>query len=88
MSANEHLQPKQFKNYKPAAEEGKAASDWLSSEGGHTWQDAHFERTRSGHESSSDAYFTRHPAALGFFGIKDQKPDRWADYAIWRAKDH
>lgn len=56
MAANRHLQPKQFK---PAHVEGREASDWLSTEPGHQWQDTISRKDRDGNRE------------YGMFVIKD-----------------
>lgn len=47
MAATDHLGP-QFYNYRPAQEEGKEASDWLSTNEGHDWQLGNFNIPNSG----------------------------------------
>lgn len=81
MSAARHLHPDEFKGYRPAKEEGKAASDWLSTSKGHEWQSKKFGKPLS--ESNTRA-------SLGMFSVKEDSvsslshaASRWNPSRSW-----
>lgn len=66
MSASDHLHPEQFKGYKPAHEEGKAAREWLSTGEGHAWQDnlPRVEHQFWEHSSDTAGIFSIKPGSI------------------------
>lgn len=79
MAATDHLGP-QFYKYRPAQEEGREASHWLSTNAGHDWQDRNitYDTDEDGNMSFRNPVLAFEPGN-GFFSLKKdiEHTDGW-----------